>query len=78
MKAVLAPITAEDLPAVSAFLHEQLNPRVQELEWTQALRVPWDVPQPNHYDVHPASCRGRLCVLRIGRYPRPSTGERRT
>ena len=41
MKAVLAPITAEDLPAVSAFLHEQLNPRVQELEWTQALRVPW-------------------------------------
>ncbi|MDQ4110803.1 MAG: hypothetical protein M3306_06850 [Actinomycetota bacterium] len=48
MKAVLAPITAEDLPAVSTFLHEQLNPRVRELEWTQALRVPWDVPQPNH------------------------------
>ncbi|MEU6138160.1 hypothetical protein [Nocardioides sp. NPDC047086] len=48
MKAALSPITAEDLPAVSAFLHEQLNPRVQELEWTQALRVPWDVPQPNH------------------------------
>lgn len=48
MKAALAPITADDLPAVSSFLHEQLNPRVQELEWTQALRVPWDVPQPNH------------------------------
>ncbi|MEI7057894.1 hypothetical protein WBG06_18865 [Nocardioides sp. CCNWLW239] len=48
MKAVLAPITAEDLPAVSGFLRRELNPRVQELEWTQALRVPWDVPQPNH------------------------------
>ncbi|MBC7278349.1 hypothetical protein [Nocardioides sp.] len=48
MKAVLAPITAEDLPAVSTFLHEQLNPRVRALEWSQALRVPWDVPQPNH------------------------------
>lgn len=48
MKAVLAPITAEDLPAVSRFLHQELNPRVRELEWAQALRVPWDVPQPNH------------------------------
>lgn len=48
MGARLSPITSEDVPAVAHFLTAQLNNRVPPERWSRAVRVPWDVEQPNH------------------------------
>ena len=48
MAVALAPITAEDIPAVADFLHDHLNQRVSAADWTRALLVPWQVTPPNH------------------------------
>lgn len=42
------PITDEDLGAVGAFLHRNLNPRVGAQAWQQAVRAPWQAAAPNH------------------------------
>lgn len=44
----LAPVAPEDLPAVGAFLHAHLNPRLSAAEWTAALVPTWRVDAPNH------------------------------
>ena len=46
-RVALAPIQAEDLDAVSAFLHEHLNPRVSASSWRALLRPPWGRVGPN-------------------------------
>lgn len=48
MAVELAPITRADLPAVSRFMHSNLNKRVKPSAWTRALEVPWAVSAPNH------------------------------
>ncbi|MGF1648013.1 MAG: hypothetical protein ACFCVF_13975 [Kineosporiaceae bacterium] len=48
MSVALAPITDADLPAVGAFLHRHLNPRVAPDAWARALRVPWRADAPDH------------------------------
>jgi len=44
----VSPIGDVDLPGVAAFLHENLNQRVEARDWERALRVPWNVDAPNH------------------------------
>jgi hypothetical protein len=44
----MQPITAEERHRAGEFLHANLNARVTPDDWVQALRVPWDVEQPNH------------------------------
>ncbi|HEX3803728.1 MAG TPA: hypothetical protein VHV75_12895 [Solirubrobacteraceae bacterium] len=46
-KVAVRPIEVDDLPAVSAFLHENLNQRVPVEGWARAVAVPWQVAQPN-------------------------------
>jgi hypothetical protein len=42
------PIADGDLRRAGEFLYVNLNSRVEPDEWVRALRVPWDVEQPNH------------------------------
>ena len=48
MAVELAPITSADGPAVAQFMRANLNPRVPEPAWSDALEVPWPVEAPNH------------------------------
>jgi hypothetical protein len=41
------PIAEADVPAVAAFLHEQMNDRVPAEAWASAVSVPWTVDAPN-------------------------------
>ena len=45
---VVRPITDDDTQAVSAFLHEHLNPRVSVRAWSGLLSPPWPADAPNH------------------------------
>lgn len=42
------PITSDDASSVSAFLHENLNPRVSAAAWRQLILPPWNQLGPNH------------------------------
>ena len=48
MKAELAPITDADIPAVAAFLNQELNARVSTEAWIAAITPPWRPPVPDH------------------------------
>jgi hypothetical protein len=41
------PIGEADVPAVAAFLHENLNARVPAAAWTRALGTTWGLDRPN-------------------------------
>ena len=41
------PILPDDVPAVAAFLHANLNQRVPAAAWERAVDVPWSAEQPN-------------------------------
>lgn len=44
----VAPIASTDVPMVSEFLHNHLNPRLSADEWAQSMTAPWRVAAPNH------------------------------
>jgi len=46
--ATVRPILRGDMPAVGAFLHAHLNPRISAEAWAAAPVVPWQVSAPNH------------------------------
>ena len=46
-RVVSRPITAVDVPAVSAFLHEHLNSRVPAEAWARATQMSWGIEAPN-------------------------------
>jgi hypothetical protein len=41
------PIATADVPAVSEFLHANMNERVTADSWARAVAVPWNVEAPN-------------------------------
>ncbi len=47
-RAVLAPIAADDLAAVGAFLHTHLDRALSPSQWAAAVRVPWAADAPDH------------------------------
>lgn len=44
----LAPITGDDVPAVAAFLHRELNRRLSPEDWARSMVPPWACEAPNH------------------------------
>jgi len=47
-KAVIHPITAEDVPQVADFLHKHMNDKFSPQEWQQGLNASWYYGAPNH------------------------------
>jgi hypothetical protein len=44
----LRPILDDDIEAVAAFLHQEMNRRVPARDWSRGIRTPWAIDSPNH------------------------------